>query len=156
MTEQWTRWADARPTDHKIPYRWRVSPRVVLGLKMQPEWTERLQRCGMGYSDPEWWPVFSDWDGYRRTVDPTLEWRVALLGEDETVWHGLDLLPSPHTGLPPMIAAQLRWAGCPPYKASSLKLTSWMVNSGGWESAKEMAEAWNRRADAAATPEVAS
>ena len=73
----WKKWSEIRPEDSTKFYRWRVSPRLILGLEMQPEWVEKMKFVGMGYADSEWWPPYSNWDGYKRTIDPTLEWQEA-------------------------------------------------------------------------------
>lgn len=152
----WTRWADARPTDLKANYRWRVSARPILGLTLQPEWTDKLHLCGMGHAENDWWPPFSHWDGYRRTVDPSLEWRVAAPGEPDLFYGGLDLSPSPFTGLPPKIVKLGRWIGAPPYHVEWIGIKSYMVESLGWSDAGKMRDAWNKRSPLlAAAPDLA-
>jgi hypothetical protein len=100
----------------------------------------------MGYSDNEWWPPFSSWDGYRRKVDPTLEWRHAGDAETETQWNGLDLLPCPWTGRAPRVVAHTQWIGAPPYILQWIGLEAKFVKSLGWTDAANMASAWNTRA----------
>ncbi|MFG1399925.1 hypothetical protein [Roseixanthobacter pseudopolyaromaticivorans] len=142
----WMRWYDQRPTDHKAQYRWRVSPRKILGLTMQPEWTCRLRCVGMGYGDNEWWPDGSDWDGYRRSIDHSLEWRLAKDCETEPTFHGLELLPNPFTGLAPKVVTLGRWIGSPVWEAQWIGIESYLVKSLGWTDAAKMRDAWNRRA----------
>ncbi|GGE36549.1 hypothetical protein GCM10007276_12550 [Agaricicola taiwanensis] len=148
MTEsqvKWTRWAVERPADTKAKYRWRIEPREILGMLLRPEWTDKLALCGMGYADAEWWPSFSDWNGYRRSVHPTLEWRLTEDDETDTYWGGLELLPSPFTGKPPVVSASTRYIGAPEYLVESLSLSSFMVKSHGWRDAAAMQRAWNTR-----------
>jgi hypothetical protein len=144
---EWTKWTDKRPDDQKLSYRWRVSARIILGMMLRPEWTGNMRLVGMGYGEPEWWPPFSNWDGYSRTVDPSLEWRLASEGEGENniLWGGLELLPCPFTGKPPQVTYCGRWIGAPPYLAESLSIESYLVRSSGWRNASGMAEAWNVR-----------
>lgn len=142
----WTRWYDQRPADHKAQYRWRVSPRKILGLTMQPEWTDRLCIVGMGYADNEWWPAGSNWDGYRRSTDRSLEWRLAKDCETEPVFHGLELLPNPFTGLAPKVVTVGRWMGAPIWELEWIGIESYLVKSLGWRDAAKMKDAWNRRA----------
>lgn len=141
---EWTRWNDHRPTDHKAQYRWRVSPREILGLTMQPEWTVKLKCVGMGYSN-EWWPDCSRWDGYRRTVDSSLEWRMAKDYEIEPTFHGLELLPNPFTGLAPRVVTLGRYIGSPIWELQWIGIESYLVRSLGWTNAAKMRDAWNRR-----------
>ena len=144
--KNWTRWVEQRPSDHKLEYRWRVSPRKILGLEMQPEWTEKLRLVGMGYEDHQYWPLSaSHWDGYRRTADSTLEWRVADQEEKEILWNGLDLLPCPWTGKAPSIVTDGRWIGAPPYNLEWIGIRSKFVNSIGWTDAAKMMKEWNDR-----------
>lgn len=145
-THEWVKWSDERPTDTKAVYRWRVSPRLILGTVLQPEWSDKLHFVGMGYADNEWWPPCSDWNGFRRSVDATLEWRMAESEGEPIARNGLHLLPCPFTGQRPKLSYTGRWVGAPPYLAESLSLESWMVRSHGWRDATKLAEAWNRRA----------
>jgi len=141
----WTLWKDQRPTDHTISYRWRIKPRLILGMMLQPEWTDCLHLVGMGHDAAEYWPNCSSWDGYKRTVPDDLEWSMSVR-TDETIYHGLDLLPSPFTGLPPMIGANVKWVGAPLWQVESFSLQSFLVSSHGWKNAKKMQDAWNTRA----------
>lgn len=145
----WKKFYDERPPNERGQYRFRVSERVMLGLSMRPEWTADMHYCGMGYSESEWWPQGSHWDGYRRTVDPTLEWRVLTVEDSttEVIWHGLDLLPSPFTGLYPDVRYGTRYIGAPLYHAEWIGIESWMVSSSGYRSAETMRNNWNRRAE---------
>ncbi len=40
--DSWTLWSEQLPTDAKIVYRWRIPAQEILGLVMQPEWSEKL------------------------------------------------------------------------------------------------------------------
>ncbi len=146
MTE-WKLWSEERPTDNKALYRWRVSERKILGMMLRPEWSEKLHLCGMGFSDSEYWPTFSDWNGYTRSVDPSLEWRLAAPQEAENniYWGGLDLLPCPFTGATPVVIYMGKFIGAPPYRPEWLGIKSHMVSSLGWASAEAMRTAWNTR-----------
>lgn len=143
----WKRWYDERPSDHTLLYMWRVSPRKLFNKILQPEWTAKMHYCGMGYSENEWWPSCSNWDGYSRTVDQTLEWRVAEEGEEEGYvnYIGLDLRPDPFTGLQPKIDYKGIWISAPPYKAESLTIDHYWGTSYGWHDANKLEAAWNRR-----------
>lgn len=142
----WTLWEDKRPDDTTAMYRWRVPPRMVCGLLLQPEWSEKLALCGMGHSDSEWWPVTSDWNGYTRSVATGLEWRLAEPGETDPTWVGLDLLPDPWTGLPPRVSAKTRWVSAPCYIAESFSISHRFGTSYGWTDGAKMVAAWNARA----------
>jgi len=98
----------------------------------------------MGYHN-EWWPPFSHWNGHQRSVDHSLEWRLAEAEEDSVEWVGLGLLPSPFTGEMPNVIFLGRWLGAPPYQPEWLGIRSYLVNSLGWTSALTMRDAWNRR-----------
>lgn len=146
MTE-WKRWYDERPTDHKIKYRWRLGkPRNICGKDLTPEWTAPLELCGMGWGPNEWWPEYSNWDGYKRTVPRDLEWRPMAEGEsEETIYHGFNLLPCPFTGLQPKVQLYDSWVGAGPWIGRKMSIKSYMVDSVGWYSANDMEKAWNRR-----------
>lgn len=141
----WTAWADKRPDDHKALYRWRIPARMICGLLLRPEWTEKLELCGMGWSDSEWWPATSDWNGYVRKVAPGLEWRLAKSDETGTTWEGLGLLPDPWTGKPPRVSVKTRWIGAPCYVAESFNISHRFGTSYGWTDAAKMVAAWNDR-----------
>lgn len=149
--EQWTRWDDERPTDPKALYRWRIPARKILGMVLRPEWSGKLTYCGMGYDPHEYWPPFSNWNGYVRSVPAGTEWRLATDDEDEKsiFWSGLDLLPSPFTGQPPKVDYCGRWIGAPPYEPDWLKIVSYMIGHNSWKDAEAMQRAWNRREVAA-------
>lgn len=142
---EWISWYDQRPTDIDKTYRWRVSKRLILGLEMQPEWSGKLVNVGMGYAENEYWAPYSNWDGYQRTVDASLEWREALPDEMEIKWNGFDLLPSPFTGMMPDIVPNPRWIGAPPYILESIGLKAYMISQAFWRNAKDLQTAWNTR-----------
>lgn len=142
MSKNWTLWYDARPTDTNLVYRWRVSRRKILGLYLRPEWSAKLVLCGMG----EYWPSGSNWNGSTRTVDKSLEWRVATDDEPEgSEFWDLGLLPSPFTGKLPKVTAKTQWIGAMPYNAEYLNIQSWLVDSSGWRDANELIKTWNTR-----------
>lgn len=143
--EVWQLWSEVRPTDTKAKYRWRVPERMICKMLLRPEWTEELYLCGMGWGPQEWWPVFSRWDGYNRSVVSGLEWRLAKDDETEIFWGGLDLLPSPFTGKAPVVRCTTPYIGAAPYQAERLSIHSWMVESCGWADATKMQSTWNRR-----------
>lgn len=150
MTDvEWVLWSVRRPVNTEILYRWRIPARMICGMMLRPEWSAKLQCCGMGYGPREWWPRYSSWNGWERSVPEGMEWRLAAPGEDEKTifWGGLDLLPCPHTGYPPNV-------GCSgaPWFTDRLYLEAWMVRSYGWTDAARMAEAWNRRAPISTIP----
>ena len=144
---EWKLWSDEKPEDTKALYRWRVPARQILGMTLRPEWTAKLSFVGMGYDPGEYWPPFSYWNGYVRTLPEGVEWRLA--GEDETdiFWGGLDLLPSPFTGKPPKVEYCGLYIGAPPYKPEWLKIVSYMVGFNSWKDAAKMQAAWNTRTD---------
>ena len=142
----WKKWADERPTDIEAFYMWRVSPRTILGLALQPEWKAKLALCGVGHGN-EWWPDCSHWDGWRRSADPTLEWRLADKDEPKERWNGLYLKPCPFTGEMPKIEVNTQYITAPIYKAVKIRIFSSLVSFGWWSSAFEMQRAWNARVD---------
>lgn len=149
----WTRWNDARPEDPTKFYRWRAGVFDLLGMKLCPEWSEKMSRCGMGYGEPEYWPLSAcHWDGRSRYPhSPYLEWREATPEEADArapiLWGGLDLLPCPFSGRTPRVGYSGRYIGAPPYHADSLYISNWM---GGldhyWNNAAKMQARWNTRA----------
>lgn len=141
----WRLWKEEKATDPTKLYRWRVSKRLILGMELQPEWGDKLSLIlGMGCN--EYWPPYSDWNGYKRTLDKTLEWREALPGELGIQWNGLELLPSPFTGKQPNIIYSGRWVTAPPYQPEWLGIRSYLVESLGWTIAADMQRTWNTRA----------
>lgn len=155
----WQKWYLRRPPNECGSYRFRVSPREILGKVMAPEWTAKMFLCGMGYDESEWWPDFSHWDGYRRSVDASLEWRelsdIEDPKDDALIFNGLDLLPCPFTGKPPKIVQLSQWIGAPPYQLEWIGVRSAFVNSLGWRDANALAAAWNTRSPSQA-PAAAS
>lgn len=141
----WTKWADERPTDTNLFYRWSIPARKICGLMLRPEWTGALVSCGMGFGENEWWPRWSHWDGYVRSVDPELEWRPAAKDEIETNWEGLDLLPDPWTGKPPKIETKRLWINAPVYEVEWFGITHQFGRSLGWTNAADMMNQWNNR-----------
>ena len=146
----WVKCSSQRPPNRSGSFRFRITAEI-LGLELAPEWTEEMHLCGMGHSEREWWPLSTQhWDGYRRYFTGDFEWRELTDKEAEVegqniVWHGLDLLPSPFTGKPPVVGYHGRWIGAPPNKAEWLSLKSHMVDSIGWRNAARMKKAWNTR-----------
>ena len=39
---RWTLWSKQPPTDAKLVYRWRIPAQEILGLVMQPEWSDKI------------------------------------------------------------------------------------------------------------------
>jgi hypothetical protein len=150
--EAWTLWSEQRPSDHTLNYRWRVPAQKILGMELRPEWTEKMHLCGMGYADNEWWPPFSHWDGYNRTVPKGTEWRIATEDETDVYWGGLHMEPSPFSGMPPKIEYHGRFIGAPPYQPEWLKIVSPMIGFNTWTDAAKMQAAWNTRTPALRTP----
>lgn len=146
----WIKWSQSRPQDPAKLYRWRVSPRLILGLELQPEWTEKMKSCGMGYKDNEYWPLSANyWDGWNRIYDPSLEWREAAKDEeekDESIqWNGLNLLNNPFDNSVPKIAIFRRYFNSPPYELESMTIKSGFINFSSSD-AKYLVEKWNQRA----------
>lgn len=124
--DSWTLWSEQQPTDAKLVYRWRIPAQEILGLVMQPEWSEKLfsPLC-----QPDiYFPSCARWDGWKWHIPNGLEWRVASPNEPEgekgVVWGGLDLLPCPFTGKLPTVIYHGRYIGAPPYHAEWLGITS--------------------------------
>lgn len=147
----WTLWSERRPVDTETRYRWRIAPKLICGMMLRPEWTEKLRLHGMGHYESEWWPT-SRWDGYQRTVPESLQWRPAQDEEVDIMWGGLDLLPCPHTGKPAKVGYRGNWIGAPPYEVMYLTLHHQFGESIGWTDAVRMQAAWNLRA---ASPAIA-
>lgn len=93
----WIEWEAARPRAPGL-YWWREPARAYGNLELRPEWTAKLAACGMGHAEPQLWPVFSKWDGYKRTVPAGLEWRFALPEDEPVRFPGVALKPCPFTG----------------------------------------------------------
>lgn len=142
----WTLWYERRPVDTQALYRWRIASRKICGMELRPEWSGKLHLCGMGYGASEWWPSGSHWDGYRRTMPKSLEWRLAKAEEPEGTifWGGLDLLPCPFTGALPRVTYSGRWIGAPPWEVEYLNLKSYLVDT-HFRDANKLAAAWNQR-----------
>lgn len=143
----WVRWHDERPKDGSALYRWRVPEMKILGMMLRPEWTAPLRLCGMGHSDREYWPLFSHWNGYRRTLPKGTEWRLAANdeGENNIYWGGLELDNCPFTGKVPYVGYHGQYIGAPPYRPEWLHLTSHLVDKTGFRSALKMQQLWNTR-----------
>jgi hypothetical protein len=147
---EWTLWSDQCCPNERGSYRFRATFKF-LGLDVTAEWTEELSLCGMGYGDSEWWPVrCCHWDGYRRYITISeLYWSpVQAYDADETVWHGLDLLPCPFTGKPPKIEPSGRYIGAPLWRSEAVWISSPGVPRRRWIDAKAMQAFWNTRAPA--------
>ena len=143
----WNKYSEVKPPEVKKLYRWRVSPRMILGLELQPEWTEELSHL-MGRPE-ELFPPTGHWNGFRVEVEPTLEWRECLENENTKkapiTWNGLDLLPCPFTGEVPNVKAAGGYMGCPPYKCEYLVVEA-AFNNSRWDNAKNLMNCWNKRA----------
>ena len=119
---------------------------------LQPEWIDRLQFCGVGRGN-EWWPPYSDWDGWSRSVHKKMQWQATdykeLMppsGVQREIWHGFDLLPCPFTGRQPKVTWTPRYIGGPIYNPESLSVTSQVVSLKYYRDAKLLQELWNTRA----------
>jgi hypothetical protein len=145
---KWTKWSERRPPNASGAFRFRCHCEV-LGLLLTPEWTEKMTLCGMGYSDPEWWPLSScHWDGYRRYITHAgLEWSEAQADDpDGVVWGGLDLSQCPFTGEAAKIKAHGRYIGAPIWHTEAMSVGSSAVPFRRFTDAKKLVEFWNRRA----------
>jgi hypothetical protein len=143
---EWTLWSERRPEDTKALYRWRIPERNICGMMLRPEWGSKLHCVGMGYSDNEWWPDGSHWDGYQRTVAAGLEWRLAVEGEGEAIiWEDLNLDPDPWTGNPPIIRGSTRYIGAPVYDVESFSIHSTFGERYGFTDLNRLQAAWNTR-----------
>jgi hypothetical protein len=67
---EWVLFSERRPTDSDAMY-WFTKD--GLGI----EWADKLHYVGMGYSDSEYWPPHSYWNGYVRTLPEGIKWRLA-------------------------------------------------------------------------------
>lgn len=152
----WTDWETQRPINAGY-YWWRIEPRMIGGMTLQPEWVDELTPCGMGYRDSELWPVFSRWDGYTRTVPQGTQWaaKEPTVANDAERWPGVDLLPCPFCCAMPAI----RWAqrsgdggifvGSRPYQANDFMLTCRQCRQAETrfcESLIGLTNNWNKRA----------
>lgn len=144
---EWKLWYDERPTDTKKKYRWSfVSPKKICNKELIPEWTCPLVLCGMGWGPNEYWPEFSNWNGYVRSVPKDLKWREMVDGESEkTIYHGFKFLPCPFTGQMPIVELYGGWIGAGPWIGDKMGIKSYLVNSTSWYDANDMETAWNRR-----------
>ena len=145
MNDSFKKWYDERPKNEYGVYRFKTGYKNILGMQLMPEWTEEMHCCGMGHGNPEWWPLFSYWDGWNRTVPDDLEWRELEENESKKdknlIYHGLNLLNCPFTGKQPKID----YHGRSPYYVDWLSIKSHLVDSYGWRDAKEMENVWNKR-----------
>lgn len=155
VDREWTLWSDHRPPNAPGRHRYRVRANIC-GMVMQPEWTEEMRLCGMGYSDSEYWPLVScRWDGYQRYITHKgLEWS-PLQEQDPAgiVWGGLNLLPCPFTGTTPTISAQGQYIGAPLWHSEALWIGSSGVPKRRFTNAKDMVVAWNTRFSTTTTNE---
>ena len=144
----WTLWNDRRPPNESGSYRYRAAF-PFLGLSVVADWTEKMHLCGMGYGDSEWWPLQPcHWDGYRRYItNPTLAWSPLQEDDPEQImWHGLDLLPCPFTGKPPLLEPSGQYIGAPLWRSEAVWISSPAVPKRRWTNAAAMQAAWNTRA----------
>ena len=143
----WTKWSDKRTPNDDKTYRFRVYANI-LGTNMSVEWSEKQRSCGMGYADPQYWPMMPcHWDGYRRYIThASLEWSESIVGDSEdVVFHGLNLLSCPFTGKQPIIKWSGRYIGAAPYELEWIGIKSYLVDSLGWRDVKQMCDTWNKR-----------
>ena len=147
MTFEWTLWERAAPLDVRKVYKWRIPASKICGKVLRPEWSGKMSFCGVGYRDSEWWPPFSYWNGYTRSVPKGTEWRGLKEDEDadEIFWGGFNFLPCPFTGKSPKIIYMPMYIGAPPYNAEWLGIESYLVRSNGWIDANALEKAWNTR-----------
>lgn len=152
-TNAWVAFDQQRPPQERGHFWFRVPPRNVGGLVLRPEWIEEMRLVGMGYADDEYWPGFSNWDGYQRTLERGAEWRPLDADDHDDLeavrWGGLNLAPCPFCAHVPKIEWSGPWIGAPVYRADSFRL--WcrcgLVNSGYRNSLEWLAGRWNSRAE---------
>jgi hypothetical protein len=147
----WTKWSDERPPNEPGEYRYRIRAKIC-GMVMQPEWTEKMHYCGMGYGDAEYWPLTPcHWNGYSRYITHEgLEWSPVQDSDPAgVVWGGLDLLPCPFTGAAPTVSAQGQLIGAPLWRSEALWIGSPGVPKRRFTDANAMLAAWNTRATTA-------
>lgn len=151
---EWTKFAERRP-EGKGLFWFRIAGFKFSDTEISVEWVAETHFCGMGYGPNEWWPTFSHWDGYNRTVPAGTEWR-AIEGSEkkgDTRYPGAEFLPCPHCGRAPLVEPSSRWITMPVYSAQEFAIHCRCRGSFGprYTGISNAAAAWNRR-----TPLVAA
>lgn len=145
---EWIKFAERRP-EGKGLFWFRNADFKFPCTEISVEWVAETHLCGMGCCPDEWWPTFSHWDGYNRTVPPRTEWR-AIEGSEkkgDTHYPGIELLPCPHCGRAPPVEPSPRWIGMPIYLALEFSIHCRCRGSFGprYNGLGNAAAAWNCR-----------
>lgn len=147
-------WFDFKDLRPPLGPHWFRAPGKPLAGGYVPEWVDDVALVGMGRASNQAWPRFSHWDGYKRTVWPTLQWREVLEGEPTAMRvPGLELQPCPFCGRVPAVDFCGRWIGATVLDAEwfTVKCCG-MVPNLHRESMPALAARWNLRAAASANP----
>lgn len=157
---EWKRWYDERPPNERAILAFRLRDVVVLGATVTVEWVDELHCCGMGYADAEWWPGWSHWNGYDRSLPKDLEWRRPTPIEykhcaeayshqrpTDVTYTGpnVALLPDPFTGHPPRVEGRTRFIGAGPWLLEGVSIGGYL-GAVHRSSFVEAAKVWNYRA----------
>jgi hypothetical protein len=161
----WIDWKDTRPAaEGQGPYFhwWRVGP--VANTGTAPEWIGKIAFCRMDYAEHEYWPEFSNWNGFHRTVPALTQWKPLTNADQELVarllkqgvpdfcikartviYPGIDLEKCPFCGRLPRVKFRPRYIGACVKDAEEFAIECCLPNVCR-NTLPEAAVIWNRRA----------
>lgn len=73
---RWTLWSKQPPTDAKLVYRWRIPAQKILGLVMQPEWSDKI--FSFPCKPDIYCPSCAKWDGWNWHIPNGQDWHEVL------------------------------------------------------------------------------
>lgn len=145
---EWTKFAERRPEGEGL-FWFRIAGFKFPGTEISVEWVDKVSLHGMGYGEDEYWPGFSNWNGYQRTVPAGVEWQPIKEGDkkDAARYPGISLTVCPHCGRSPNIEPTSRWITMPVFSAREFAIHCRCRGSFGprYNGLGNAAAAWNRR-----------